>query len=791
MASERDPRVSEAAVDCLAVFAPAAALTALLKLLRIIGYPVKVPVWELPVLVLPEPLLYLGAALLSTALLSGIPPGKPRAAVRALVLLSAAALVAVEVIGFVVFKRTGWPLDSGLVALALTRFEVFLRIVNLERTVLLAVTAAAGFVLAFGAPGFIHSRIRPEIERLLGRVQPALFRKRLAVVAAAICLAGSVLLPRISGLGRAFAADHAVYLAHSILTAEPDPIAPESLHESGVSERLAGEDRERPNVVLVVLEGFRHDATTPYNPKRETTPFLAKLAKTSLLAERHYAVIPHTSKSLVAMFCGITPDINVEITEAAYRGIPARCLPDLLRDRGYRTALFQPVTKLFENRRALAAEFGFEHFIGLEDLSVDGFDIANYLAYEDRILIQPSLNWLRKDKKKPFFLSFVTGATHAFYRPVGRYPKQRFVEDEDFNRYLNSVRYLDGFLKELLQELESEGLRENTIIVVVGDHGQAFHEHGQWGHGYVIYEEGLRVPLLIHDPRDPRERRVKPLSNHLDLFPTLVEKLGFESNRERPGKSLLALEPDRTLFAHCLNPLHCGAVIGSTGKFVHFYGSKPDRFFELGMDEGEVRDRLPTFGKEFAARKLSRLLTWKERVRARYSRHRSKSAATPPRTDAYATLIPLKERPQPAIAREIDFGGKLKLLGFELSKDTIGPEDAFAVTYFFERTLAAETFGINSFLFTGGKTYPRSQNVRVEEDSLRYFSLRQDFWLETGSREKRKQLIGNPELRTESNLALRVFDGKGHFLAANPAVPLRNGAVPLHRLPRPGPGGTR
>src|SRR5690606_38506382 len=89
-------------------------------------------------------------------------------------------------------------------------------------------------------------------------------------------------------------------------------------------------DRKQRNIVFIILESTRAQSTTIHNPDLETTPFLAKLAADSVVAKDAYAVVPHTSKALVAILCGIEPHLTMRITEALPGGIPTPCLGNLL-----------------------------------------------------------------------------------------------------------------------------------------------------------------------------------------------------------------------------------------------------------------------------------------------------------------------------------------------------------------------------------------------------------------------------------------------------------------------------
>src|SRR5207237_3028592 len=95
------------------------------------------------------------------------------------------------------------------------------------------------------------------------------------------------------------------------------------------------------NLVVVLLESTRYTATTLGNSDLATTPFLAEMAGTSLVADRAYAVVPHTSKAVVSTLCGLEPPLHVAMHDHLGDEVASRCLPRLLAGAGYRTAYFQ------------------------------------------------------------------------------------------------------------------------------------------------------------------------------------------------------------------------------------------------------------------------------------------------------------------------------------------------------------------------------------------------------------------------------------------------------------------
>ena len=448
--------------------------------------------------------------------------------------------------------------------------------------------------------------------------------------------AGLVLLSALPGAAKANKSFSRSPFVNAIVTGLTGPDVEELT--AGISVRYEGNrlvgvglrqtpETEKRNVVLIHLESIRARSMTPYEALTPSdqdsgvppiTPFMAGLAEESLLVERSYTIIPHTSKALVAVNCGINPHPDKEILEAEPGRIPVPCLPDLLKRQDYNSVFFQSATETFEDRPQLVKNFGYEDFYGLEDMSTEGFEQAGFLGYEDAIMLEPSRRWLEENGDEPFLASYVTLTSHYEYLAPDRYGYKEFAEDEELNRYLNSVRYVDSFLKELFEQYKELGLYEDTIFVLYGDHGEAFAEHGVKKHDKVIYEEALRIPLMVHDPQRWQEgERVEDiLSNQLDIVPTVLEMLGYEVvGGEYPGYSLLEpLLEDRTLHASCRPDLLCAASIKGYEKHIYHYGRRPGELYDLREDPLEERDLIREQNRNELKKWRSRLLEWRARA---------------------------------------------------------------------------------------------------------------------------------------------------------------------------------
>jgi lipoteichoic acid synthase len=381
---------------------------------------------------------------------------------------------------------------------------------------------------------------------------------------------------------------------------------------------------EERNVVVVHLESVRARSVTSYNEDPDITPFLEDLSEESLVAERAYAVVPHTTNALVATLCGVYPPVGRWQTYLTGDWIPARCLPDLLGERGYTSVYFTSSEQTFERRPEVVENMGYEEFYPVETMDKEGFEEANYFGYEDDVMVEPSREWLEENADDgPFLVTYETITPHHDYlAPDDRYGRKEFSEEDALNRYLNSVRYVDFFVRNLIEQYKELGLYDDTIFVLYGDHGEAFGEHGLKQHDNVPYEEGLRVPLLVHDPqRFQNGERVGTPVNQLDVLPTVLDLLGYRvEGGEYPGVSLLGPPPeDRTLMASCWYDDKCLASIEGDQKYVYHYGDRPQGFYDLSEDPLERNNLADERSPGELRKRRYDLLEWRARVDAMYS----------------------------------------------------------------------------------------------------------------------------------------------------------------------------
>ena len=171
---------------------------------------------------------------------------------------------------------------------------------------------------------------------------------------------------------------------------------------------------------------------------------------------------------------------------------------------------------------------------------------------------------------------------------------KRYHDDETINRYLNCVAYSDAFLAGVLKMMREEGALKDTIVAVIGDHGEAFGEHGRNFHDNVIYQEALAVPFVLSGPGVPRGARLKAPVTQLDVMPTLAALAGFDLIGPSWGVALLderaISERDGALVLSCWYERACAALIDWPYKYIHHFGQREDELYDLERDPREQRD---------------------------------------------------------------------------------------------------------------------------------------------------------------------------------------------------------
>lgn len=293
-----------------------------------------------------------------------------------------------------------------------------------------------------------------------------------------------------------------------------------------------------PSIVLITLEATRADRMGFLGSRAGLTPTLDRLAREGLVFENAYAQSPATVPSHASLLTGTYPQFH-RVTGA---GIPLAAslpyLPDLLRARGYRTAAF--VGSLTLDPQSGFAP-GFDR--GLEVYGA-GFRFpqageGRYSTVERRAgeVVARAVSWLARGPRAPFFLWLQLNDPHAPYEPPAPFAA-RFRSA----RYDGEVASADAALSKLLAALRQHKVYDEAVILVVADHGESLGAHGEDTHGIFLYDETLRVPLLLKLPKSQMAgKRLAARVRLVDVAPTLLEAAGLPVPPAMQGQSLLRI----------------------------------------------------------------------------------------------------------------------------------------------------------------------------------------------------------------------------------------------------------
>lgn len=445
---------------------------------------------------------------------------------------------------------------------------------------------------------------------LARRLQPWLAGARRQITASStlllVLLLVVVAIAGRSGEDRAIALDPLTAIAASCF--ERDAATPGSEPSAGESDAIAAFDGRtkfpfttpkpptihasggrKLNVVLILLESTGN--VSRRRPGAETMPTFASLARKGVYFSNFYASTPMSIKSIFSVHSGRYDAANLmPITEVRPR-IPGTMLPAHFKSRGYRTALLHGGYFEYTNKSALLEDRGY-------DLMLDGKSLPNREKFattgwgiDDLAVYEYAHQWI-DESPEPFFLTIVPILPHHPYAPPERWTK-KFEGESDLDRYHNCLYFEDELIGGLVDQLKASGRFEQTVFVILGDHGEAFLQHPRNRvHSAEIYEENVNVPLLISNPvLFPESQTCRAVGFLGDLMPTLCDLLAFDQPDESiDGSSLFRkLGNEMVFFFTDLRESVLGLRDGDY-KFIFRPARERCELYDLSLDPGESND---------------------------------------------------------------------------------------------------------------------------------------------------------------------------------------------------------
>lgn len=300
---------------------------------------------------------------------------------------------------------------------------------------------------------------------------------------------------------------------------------------------------KNPLVVVILLDTLRADHLSAYGHHHQTSPELDAFGKNHFTFSHAYSAAPWTPPSVASLFTGLyasahgmTPSKDKILARETgfHLKNENRTMAEFFRDAGYSTTAISANPWISE-------EFGFAQ--GFDSFSVIRKGTAEVVT--NRAI--DAINVL-EEKRSPIFLYLQYIDPHHPYRPPEAYKdmfpaKGRDAELEKgmqkkIRLYDGEIRYLDDHLGRFFRFLKEKGVYDDAIIVITADHGEQFMDHGEYGHGLMLHNEEIHVPLFLKPNHNAPGSRIDVPVSVTDILPTILSLSKIELPKNLSGVSL-------------------------------------------------------------------------------------------------------------------------------------------------------------------------------------------------------------------------------------------------------------
>ncbi len=384
------------------------------------------------------------------------------------------------------------------------------------------------------------------------------------------------------------------------------------------------------NILFILIDTLRADHLGCYGYPKPTSPNIDRLAEEGTLFERCFAPGIPTTPAHTTLYTGQHPLTHNIVCHGGSADLDRRTpvLPELLQQAGYTTAA---VDNLYDIKPWLAR--GYEFYIN------PSFRHRARLLVTCEELNARAIPWLHTHAREKFFLFIHYWEPHTPYLPPKRYRKfwdardpfdpavktlepikqtpfwgmwgdtwfQKLgpVTDADYivSLYDGEIRHVDEGVARLLEALEKTGAADDTLVILTADHGEVMTRNGIFFDHHGLYEENVRVPLILRLPgRLPAGRRVSQIVQHLDFAPTLLRLAGAPVPESMEGKDFWDLATgadERSLWERvvcCENTWQAKWAVRTDqykfilSRFPDRYGTPMRELYDLRDDPGESRN---------------------------------------------------------------------------------------------------------------------------------------------------------------------------------------------------------
>ena len=398
----------------------------------------------------------------------------------------------------------------------------------------------------------------------------------------------------------------------------PEKLGPPIISDETYQATMGTPRTPTPNIVFILLESVPAKALHCYgNERTDITPNLDALAAQGVLFEHALVAASFSSYGTVSTMTSLYMLRGHRYDGFADTAFPFMSLQRAIKLAGYELALFSSGNESFDHMNEFVSPTDFDTYFSHD--TTPHIPKPDCMRMDDQHAVTAFEEWMaQRNDTRPFYCGFYLQSTHfnyevpepwaSYYKPVPplysngngiiRIPAD--VLPSLRNQYDNAMRYADHWVGRIRAALEKAGALDNTMMVVVGDHGEAFMEHGLARHGVDVWEEMIHVPLIVfagarvrHSIPMSLPSRVADTVSAIDVAPTLASLIGITPHPSWQGVNVLAPEyssQDRPIFSLLQLTRWQEALVINKLKYIYDLTDVQEHLYDLNRDPGERDD---------------------------------------------------------------------------------------------------------------------------------------------------------------------------------------------------------
>ncbi|MEN8222657.1 MAG: sulfatase [Acidobacteriota bacterium] len=378
---------------------------------------------------------------------------------------------------------------------------------------------------------------------------------------------------------------------------------------------------KQPDIVFIIIDTLRADHTHMGDGEAKETPELKKMFENdSAFFGTAWSNAPWTLPSISSMITSKYPTEIGVVKRNSKIDEKFLTIAEELKKNGYST--HGVISHIFLKKKYGLAQ-GFDTYIEKIDSSDN-----NLLAITSPGVTAEAIKIINGDRKKPLFMFLHYFDPHYRYidhDSVSNYKGPFLPEENDAKKaeiiknnrfsgddleyfrecYRSEIRFTDLYVEKVINELKSKGLYDNTLIVIVSDHGEEFGERGTLGHGQSLFNEQTKVPFILKLPGNSRNKVIKrKVFSNIDISPTLLDAAGIKIPDSFSGRSIFNVKGPETVFMEVNESKYdtlynqC-AIVHDGWKLIKNFEDGKFELYDLRIDESEKNDQYTSNKKMF------------------------------------------------------------------------------------------------------------------------------------------------------------------------------------------------